>query len=98
MVKLTKRITRAIKSGEFFAVNEWYFHTDNMKELCQYVKDSVVDGGTSPYNVDISNLNWESYVNQYVLGIRKYVLKDSPDTISKARSKLYKLVCAYVFD
>lgn len=89
-MKLTKRITRAIKSGEFFAVNEWYFHTENMKELSKCIKDSVVDGSISQYNVDITNLNWESYVNQYVLGIRKYVLKDSPDTITKARNKLHK--------
>jgi fatty acyl-CoA reductase len=54
------------------------------------MKSTVVDGGTVRYNVDITNLNWESYVKQYVLGIRKYVLKDSPDTLNKARSKLNK--------
>lgn len=81
---------RAAKSGEFFAVNEWYFHAENMKELVKCIKNSVVDGGTTPYNVDITNLDWETYVRQYVLGIRKYVLKDSPDTLGKARSKLYK--------
>ncbi|XP_031784422.1 fatty acyl-CoA reductase 1 [Nasonia vitripennis] len=91
MIKMTKRTMRAAKSGEFFAVNEWYFHAENMKELVKCIKNSGVDGSTPRYNVDITNLDWETYVRQYVLGIRKYVLKDSPDTLGKARSKLYKL-------
>nr|QGV11515.1 FAR3 [Tetrastichus brontispae] len=91
MIKMTKRTLKAAKNGEFFAVNEWYFHVENMKELTKCIKSSVVDGAQPRYNVDIANLNWETYVNQYVLGIRKYVLKDSPDTLGKARSKLNKL-------
>lgn len=90
MMKLTRRTLRAAKSGQFFAINEWYFHTENMKDLAKCIKSSVVDGSTPRYNVDITNLDWETYVHQYVLGIRKYVLKDSPDTLGKARSKLYK--------
>lgn len=90
MVKITKRTIRATKSGEFFANNEWYFHAENMKELAKSIKSSSVAGSTLRFNVDISNMDWEVYVNQYVLGIRKYVLKDSPDTLDKARSKLFK--------
>ena len=92
MIKMTKRTMRAAKSGQFFAVNEWYFHAENMKELIRCINNSVADGRTPPYKVDITSLDWESYVNQYVLGIRKYVLKDSPDTLGKARSKLFKWV------
>ncbi|XP_058800857.1 putative fatty acyl-CoA reductase CG5065 isoform X2 [Phymastichus coffea] len=91
MIKMTKRTLRAAKNGEFFAVNEWYFHVENMKELIKCIKSSVVDGAQPRYNVDIADIDWETYVNQYVLGIRKYVLKDSPDTLAKARSKLVKL-------
>lgn len=90
MMKFTKRTERAIESGAFFAVNEWYFHVENMKELVKCIKNSVVDGSTPRYNVDMTNVDWDTYVNQYVLGIRKYVLKDTPDTLNKARSKLYK--------
>ncbi|XP_011495398.1 PREDICTED: putative fatty acyl-CoA reductase CG5065 [Ceratosolen solmsi marchali] len=91
MINITKRTMRMAKSGEFFAVNEWYFHAENMKKLVKCIKSSVVDGSTMRYNIDITNLDWESYVKQYVLGIRKYVLKDTPDSLSKAKSKLNKL-------
>ncbi|XP_014209655.1 putative fatty acyl-CoA reductase CG5065 [Copidosoma floridanum] len=91
MVKITKRTIRATKSGEFFANNEWYFHAENMKELTKSIKSSTVDGGAPRFNVDITNMDWELYVNQYVLGIRKYVLKDGPDSLDGARSKLLKL-------
>ncbi|XP_014233671.1 fatty acyl-CoA reductase 1-like isoform X1 [Trichogramma pretiosum] len=91
MVRITKRTLRAVRTGEFFAINEWYFHTENVRELIKSVKGSIVDGGKSRFNVDLSQLDWEAYVQRYVLGIRKYVLKDTPETIGRAKSKLLKL-------
>ncbi|KAJ8668111.1 hypothetical protein QAD02_009774 [Eretmocerus hayati] len=91
MIKMTKRTVRAMEAGTYFAINEWYFHVENMKELIKCIKNSVVDGSAPQFHVDMSKVSWDTYVNQYILGIRKYVLKDTPDTLSKARSKLHKL-------
>lgn len=87
MLKITKRFQRAALTGEFFAVNEWYFHGSNMSELSKVVRES---NDTGCFNVDIKSLDWDTYVHRYMLGIRKYILKDTPDTLSKARSRLLK--------
>ena len=87
MLKITKRFQRAALTGEFFTVNEWYFHGDNMKELSKIVRES---NDARCFKVDITSLDWDTYVHHYMLGIRKYILKDSSDSLSKARSRLLK--------
>lgn len=87
MMKITKRFERAAKTGEFFAVNEWVFQGENIKDLAKNVKAA---NDANRFNVDITTLDWDSYVHQYMLGIRKYILKDNPDTMSKARNRLFK--------
>ncbi|XP_050452817.1 putative fatty acyl-CoA reductase CG5065 isoform X1 [Cataglyphis hispanica] len=88
MMKITKRFERAAKTGEFFAVNEWKFCADNMTKLVKFVRAS---GHCNDFNVDIRNLDWDAYLHQYMLGIRKYILKDNPDTLNNARSRLWRL-------
>jgi len=84
MMKITKRFERAAKTGEFFAMNEWKFYTGNMTKLVKFVRASEC----SNFDVDIRNMDWDVYVHQYMLGIRKYILKDNLDTLNNARNRL----------
>ncbi|XP_011685481.1 PREDICTED: putative fatty acyl-CoA reductase CG5065 [Wasmannia auropunctata] len=88
MVKITKRFERAAKTGEFFAMNEWKFYTGNMMKLVKFVRAS---GECGKFDVDIGNVDWDVYLHQYMLGIRKYILKDNLDTLNNARNRLSKL-------
>ncbi|XP_072758219.1 putative fatty acyl-CoA reductase CG5065 isoform X2 [Anoplolepis gracilipes] len=88
MMKITKRFEHAAKNGEFFAMNEWKFCVDNMTKLVKFVRAS---GNCDDFNIDIKSLDWDTYLHQYMLGIRKYILKDNPDTLNNARSRLSKL-------
>ncbi|KAL6433577.1 hypothetical protein ACFW04_006576 [Cataglyphis niger] len=69
-------------------MNEWKFCADNMTKLVKFVRAS---GHCNDFNVDIRNLDWDTYLHQYMLGIRKYILKDNPDTLNNARSRLWRL-------
>lgn len=40
------------------------------------------------FDLDVRNLNWSSYIETYLLGIRKYLAKDDPETIDEARQKM----------
>ena len=42
----------------------------------------------SEFNCDISKLNWIKYFENYMFGIRKYVLKDSLDSMELARKRI----------
>lgn len=86
-MKTAKRYERAAKTAEFFSCREWQFHAENMNQLAKCVK---LANDSNNFNVDITTLDWDAFVHKYTLGIRKYILKDNPDTLTKARNRLSK--------
>lgn len=58
-----------------------------MRELISEV-DGAVDG--RDFNCDIRVMNWDSYIENYMFGIRKYVLKDGMESMVAARKALRK--------
>lgn len=90
MLRISRKFARTAKAGEFFALNQFHFHTDNMKRLICDINDTE---DCDNFNVDINVKNgfdWDPYVEDYVLGIRQYVLKDDLSTLPKAKAKLNK--------
>ncbi|XP_077270764.1 fatty acyl-CoA reductase 1 isoform X1 [Temnothorax americanus] len=94
MVKVAKRFERAAKTGEFFAMNEWKFYSGNMTKLVKFVRASE---DCDNFDVDIRNVDWDMYLHQYMLGIRKYILKDNLDTLNNARNRLSRLYWMHKF-
>ncbi|XP_071582661.1 putative fatty acyl-CoA reductase CG5065 [Temnothorax nylanderi] len=94
MVKVAKRFERAAKTGEFFAMNEWKFYSGNMTKLVKFVRASK---DCDNFDVDIKNVDWDMYLHEYMLGIRKYILKDNLDTLNNARNRLSRLYWMHKF-
>lgn len=86
MLKIYRRFKMAARTGEFFALHQWDFISKNIQELNKDV--SFADRRTFP--IDITQVVWDTYVKDYVFGIRNYVLKDPPSTIPQALSKLQR--------
>jgi fatty acyl-CoA reductase len=87
MMKIYRRFKMAARTGEFFALHQWDFISKNIQELDKDITSSA-DRRTFP--VDIRQVVWDTYVKDYVFGIRNFVLKDPPSTIPQALSKLQK--------
>lgn len=66
-------------------MHEWKFETTNMQELMSEI-NGATDG--SDFNCDISIMNWDSYIENYMFGIRKFVLKDGLESMVNARKAL----------
>lgn len=49
------------------------------------------------FNFDMESLVWEEYFEEYVKGVRIYLLKDPLDTISQGRKKYFKLILIHYF-
>nr|XP_029709727.1 putative fatty acyl-CoA reductase CG5065 [Aedes albopictus] len=94
MAKIAKRFQKAADTGEFFAMHQWDFKSDNMKQLMRKVQRAK-DG--EEFDFDMTNMSWDSYLEQYMLGIRKFVLKDDLDSMAKARRKIRQLYWIRVF-
>lgn len=88
MAKIARRFQKAADTGEFFAMHEWTFRVPNLKRLSRKVGHAR-DG--EEFNMDMSDMNWDSYIERYMLGIRTFVLKDGLDSLEKARTKLRRL-------
>lgn len=79
MLKLCKKFERLNVYTQHFTFGEWRFHVRVLKELVEDVKKTK-DGIC--FDLDISpenGLNWESYFKDYVIGIRKFILKEKLD-------------------
>lgn len=86
MLKVYKKITKALQSLQYFTINEWRFNTDNMVAL--YETLSPEDQRLFSFNV--REVNWPAYIGKYCLGLRKYVMKDDPNTLPNARKHVRK--------
>ncbi|XP_039313042.1 putative fatty acyl-CoA reductase CG5065 [Solenopsis invicta] len=88
MLKLTKRIDLSAQTGEFFSTHEWIWRVDNMIALMEFASTHE---SCRNFEVNIQNMDWDMYLQRYILGIRKYILKENLDTLPYARSRLKKL-------
>nr|CAD7431151.1 unnamed protein product [Timema monikensis] len=86
MVRVHDKLQRAVSCLEFFTTHEWRFTNDNMTRLMArlHPRDRKI------FNFDIADLDWKVYWEQYVLGTRKFILKEDPSTFPAARSHLRK--------
>lgn len=65
---------------EYFSMRQWDFQADNMTGLWYNLtkKDKEI------YFFDMSQLDWDLFLQHYFRGIRQYLLNDPLDTIPEA--------------
>ncbi|XP_054266767.1 putative fatty acyl-CoA reductase CG5065 isoform X1 [Macrosteles quadrilineatus] len=91
MLKIHKKLQRAVTCLEYFTTNEWKFMNDNMAQLMKEMHPA----DREKFNFNISDLNWKTYIESYVLGTRKYILKEDPSTIDTAKVHLRRMYWAH---
>ncbi|XP_076754574.1 putative fatty acyl-CoA reductase CG5065 [Xylocopa sonorina] len=88
MVKRVRRSGRILDTLKFFGTHEWNFHKDNMDHLAKVIQ-TMKDYDN--FNVSIEHLNWDRYIHHYMIGIKKYILKENHENLPVARSRLFVL-------
>ncbi|XP_023221403.1 putative fatty acyl-CoA reductase CG5065 [Centruroides sculpturatus] len=81
MMKVYDKVHNKISTMEYFSTRDWKFSTRNVQELLERMstKDEQC------FDFDISKLNWDRYMEDYFLGIRRFVLKEDDSTIARSR-------------
>ncbi|XP_034945497.1 putative fatty acyl-CoA reductase CG5065 [Chelonus insularis] len=87
MIKITKKFDRVAESAKFFCMREWKYSSNNVQQLMKMLKNAV---DKKNFNLDVNKIEWDYYIHKYILGIRQYVLKDDPDSLSTARNRILK--------
>lgn len=81
LVHVQKRIHKGLEVLHHYTTRHWYFHTEKIKELRQELSDVE----NKEFYTSTANINWDNYMLNYVLGIRKYCLHEDLDTLPQAR-------------
>lgn len=86
MVRVQKKFKKAISVLEFFTTHEWKFHSTNVRNLLLKLNEH----DRKLFNFDVKQVNWKKYIDNYVEGIRLYILKEDPESSHKAKINLRK--------
>lgn len=85
--RLYTKLHRAVDCLEYFTMNEWTFHCDNVLKLFQRMDEK----DKKMFNFSVKSLNWSTYFQDYVLGTRRFVLKEDECTLPTARKNIKRL-------
>lgn len=72
-------------------VREWKFVSNNPIQLL----DEMSPEDRRLFNFDVRDINWESYVTNYILGCRRFLLKDNIQTLPIAKRNLNRYSCVF---
>jgi Male sterility protein len=85
-LKLQKRVINNVKQFYFFTTVSLNFHTAKLIELAEKLDDD----DKKIFRFDHRDCDWDKLNNLSQQGIRKYLLKEEPETVSKAKRKMKK--------
>lgn len=90
LYKFAKRFKLAADTGTYFAMHEWNFEAKNLRRLTRAARETQLDA--HEFNCDMSDIDWDAYMEKYMMGIRTYVLKDDISSLPSARKKLKRII------
>lgn len=87
IMKLSQKAKKLSQLTTFFTTRQWKFHNDNVRRLW----DSLGSADRQLFPFSFSDHKWDSFIEDYMLGIRLYVLKDDTSKLGMARTWLRQL-------
>ncbi|XP_035773855.1 putative fatty acyl-CoA reductase CG5065 isoform X2 [Anopheles albimanus] len=91
LVKVQKRISGGLTILQYYTTKQWIFQNNNFKSLYQRLSEA----DRKRFYCDVTEINYKTYLHDFILGARQYIVKEAPETLPKARKLLRKL---YVMD
>ncbi|XP_023334879.1 putative fatty acyl-CoA reductase CG5065 [Eurytemora carolleeae] len=91
-VRLSSKMQTGLRAMKYFTSNEWRWENPSSQELF----NSLSPDDKLEFNFSVESISWDIFINNFVQGLRKYVLKQDPSTIPATRTKLRKLYFAHI--
>lgn len=79
-----QKVHRTSAALEYFTLNEWIYRTENFQAL----NEELSPDDRRRFVVDVREINWPKYMENFVLGVRHFLLKEDPKNIPACKSKL----------
>lgn len=86
-VYLYTRVDQFVSYTNFFSTQQWQFVCNNFISVLEKMseRDRLV------FNFDVRQIDWRTYIQDCVLGGRRYILKEKDDTIPAAKVTMARL-------
>lgn len=91
MIRLTKRMHKAMFELKHFTLKEWHFHCNNLNQIYNLVSISE----RNLFQCNVSTIDWKVYFKRFYLGCRKYLLNDPDSSIQMSKIRQKRLYLAY---
>lgn len=86
MIKVQDRLAKSVQCLEYFTTHQWTFHSENVQALL----DSMKENDRQEFQFDVRSIEWEDYVEKYVLGFRQFLFKQNPSSLEDSRKRMSK--------
>ncbi|XP_043521829.1 fatty acyl-CoA reductase 1-like isoform X2 [Frieseomelitta varia] len=93
MIKVNKHLNQLLAAFSYFNTHEWTFHRCNITEMTMKVK-TLEDSDI--VKLDMRDMNWKKYIANYQIGIKKFILKESSDSVKSVRHQSSLLYWMYL--
>jgi len=87
MVKMTGKMNYGLEVVKYFSHNEWTFKSDNLIALWSQLNPT----DQKEFNFNMASIDWPEMANSCYFGNRRFLLKETEDTIPFARKRMQRL-------
>ncbi|EDV94977.1 putative fatty acyl-CoA reductase CG5065 [Drosophila grimshawi] len=91
LVNVQRKVSMGLKLLQYYTTKDWDFRTERFLEMWNKLNRTDQD----IFDTSVSQVNWELYISNYILGVRRYIIGESDDTLPHARKVLRR---QYILD
>ncbi|XP_033233189.1 putative fatty acyl-CoA reductase CG5065 [Drosophila pseudoobscura] len=91
LVNVQRKVSMGLKLLQYYTTKDWEFQNEKFQEMSSQL--NAID--EEMFDTSVGQLNWETYISTYIMGMRTYILRESPSTLPYARKVLRRL---YILD
>jgi fatty acyl-CoA reductase len=70
--RLQEKISKAATILEFFTTHDWTYEFQNILNIEKEMSES----DRKTFNIDVKEVDWKLYMDNYCLGIKRFLLKE----------------------
>ncbi|KDR10461.1 Putative fatty acyl-CoA reductase [Zootermopsis nevadensis] len=82
-----RKINKLLDATSYFRIRQWAFSNQNIIHMWKKLSED----DREIFDFNISNLNWDLYWRQGLMGLRTFVLKEDPKNLPQTIRKRYRL-------
>uniref|UniRef100_V5GSY3 Fatty acyl-CoA reductase n=1 Tax=Anoplophora glabripennis TaxID=217634 RepID=V5GSY3_ANOGL len=91
LLRIQNKLSKAAGCLQYFTTQEWSFDDENVRNLAMTLREA----DKKEFCFDVAKIDWERYIENYVLGIRRFIFKEDLSSIPKARKQISRLYWTY---